>query len=157
MFPQTLLIQGVKSKRQRPRTSALRTILLGDSIAKKDGEKCFWKRRSPSVLQLQGRDIVVMTKSVTIGISCTVKTSRCRSAGWERIVRTSTYRIKAVLPVLDEKKKAKIKGARKKDKPSFAFVNIAYQKPDNKWWTSMRRQEAFQSSHKNLLQEESAF
>ena len=50
-------------------------ILVCESMAKRR-EKFFSKRRSPSVLRLHGRDIVVRTESATPGISCTVNTSR---------------------------------------------------------------------------------
>ena len=47
-----------------------------ETVSQKDEEKCFWKRRSISVLRLHGRDIVVRAESATPGISCTVNTSR---------------------------------------------------------------------------------
>ena len=48
-----------RRERQRTKTKNLRSQgqFCLETVSQKDGEKCFWKRRSPSVLRLHGREL----------------------------------------------------------------------------------------------------
>ena len=112
--------------------------------ARKTGKSPSGKEDRSSMFHLQKRKVVVMIKSVVIGILRIANTSRKTNVRWERTVHSFTHKRRIVLPVLNKKNKEK--QVSEKGEVTVANVNIANHRPRYTSWKVLQ----FETSRNTL-------